>query len=264
MPFLFLWSNKYFKSKKVFLIYDAGRNAMKRVKIGVIPLVDYERESYWMLPGYMEALTEAGGLPLILPLTDDKKIIEQIADECDAFLFTGGHDVSPELYGENISDDCGECCIMRDKMESMLINKVLKTDKSILGICRGIQLLNVVLGGTLYQDLPSQKPSEINHKQMPPYDIPIHKVNIIENTILHNIIEKDELWVNSYHHQAVKDLSPLLNAIAYSPDGLVEAATMKSKKFVLAIQWHPEFSYKKDESSRKIFKAFVESAKNKI
>lgn len=233
---------------------------MKKAKIGVIPLVDFEKKSYWMLPGYMDAIVELGGLPLMLPLSDDKEIISQIAYEFDGFLFTGGHDVSPEMYGERISDKCGKCCIMRDTMEKLLLNEVLKANKPVLGICRGIQIINTVLGGTLYQDLPSQKPSEINHHQTPPYDIPVHNVNIIENTLLYNIIKKDELSVNSYHHQAVKELSPILTTMAYSPDGLIEAVGIKDKKFVLAVQWHPEFSYKTDESSRKIFKAFIDAA----
>lgn len=233
---------------------------MKRAKIGVIPLVDFEKESYWMLPGYMDALTELGSLPVMLPLTDKEYIISQIANDFDGFLFTGGHDVSPEMYGETKSDKCGECCIIRDRMEKLLLNEVLKLNKPVLGICRGIQLINAVSGGTLYQDLPSQKPSEINHHQTPPYDIPVHRVNIIENTLLYDIIKKDTLSVNSYHHQAVKELSPKLTAMAYSPDGLIEAAGMNDKKFVLAVQWHPEFAYKTDENSRNIFKAFINAS----
>lgn len=237
---------------------------MKKAKIGIAPLVDFEKESYWMLPGYMDSLAEFGAMPLMLPLTNNKELIEEIADEFDAFLFTGGHDVSPEMYGEEKSDKCGECCKSRDNMEKQLLMEILERDKPVLGICRGIQLINAVLGGTLYQDLPVQKPSNVNHHQFPPYDIPVHRVNIVKNTLLYNIIKKEELLVNSYHHQAVKTLSPLLMPMAYSSDGLIEAAAVKNKRFVLAVQWHPEFAYKTDENSRNIFKGFVNAAGSRL
>ena len=228
-------------------------------KIGIIPLYDSKKESYWMLPGYMDALTEMGALAVMLPMTDNIEILNKIADEYDGFLFTGGHDVSPSVYGEEASPWCGECCNMRDKMEGILLNMVIERDKPVLGICRGIQLINALMGGSLYQDLPRERPSRVNHRQRPPYNIPVHSVKIYKDNLLYNILNKEELNVNSYHHQAVKELALSLKAVAISEDGLVEAVTMENKKFVLAIQWHPEFSYKTDEDSRKIFRAFLEA-----
>lgn len=234
----------------------------KRPLIGIIPLYDEEKESLWMLPGYMDGIAEAGGTPLMLPLTEDEGMLSQLADLCDALLLTGGHDVSPALYGEKPIEACGGCCPGRDVMEKKLLALALERDMPVLGICRGIQFLNAVLGGTLYQDLPQQKPSDLEHHQKPPYDVPVHEVTIVEGTPLAELLQTEHLAVNSYHHQAVKELSPRLTAMAYATDGLVEAVYMKEKPFVWGVQWHPEFSYQTEESSRKILGKFVEAAKN--
>lgn len=227
--------------------------------VGIVPLVDDKLESLWMLPGYMDAVLEAGGVPIMLPLSRDYDVINAVAEKCDGFLFSGGHDVSPMLYNENKSDKCGKISFERDCEEQMLFDIALRDNKPVLGICRGIQLINVLLGGTLYQDLPSQRPTNVEHHQLPPYDIPIHRVDIVENSPLCKLLNVDKMMVNSYHHQAIKDLAKPLSAMAYSEDGLVEGVYVRDKKFVWAVQWHPEFSYKKDEKSRAIFKSFVDS-----
>lgn len=230
---------------------------MNKKMIGVLPLIDNYRKSFWMLPGYMKGIEEAGAIPVILPLTSNRSVIMQLAERFDGFLFTGGHDVSPELYGEEEIMECGECSIDRDYMEKVLLEEVLKRDKPVFGICRGIQFINAALGGSLYQDIPLQHPSDVEHHQSPPYDMPIHKVDIVENSPLYSLIGKDKIDVNSYHHQGIKKLSYKLLPMAYAEDGLVEAVYMPDKKFVWAVQWHPEFSFNISEDSRKIFKAFV-------
>ncbi len=234
---------------------------MKRPLIGLIPLYDEKKESLWMLPGYMDGIAKAGGTPLMLPLTEDEEMLTQLAGLCDGFLLTGGHDVSPALYGEVPVEACGVCCSERDAMEKKLFALALSKDKPVLGICRGIQFLNAVLGGTLYQDLPLQKPSELEHHQKPPYELPVHKVMLVEGTPLAELLQVPELSVNSYHHQAIRELSPRLTAMAYATDGLVEAVYMKEKPFVWGVQWHPEFSWKTEESSRKILGRFVDAAR---
>lgn len=232
--------------------------------IGVIPLYDDEKDSLWMIPGYMTGIMEAGGIPVMLPLSDDRQILDQLISECDGLLLTGGHDVSPSLYKESPLKECGVCCEKRDTMESILFSMALKLDKPVLGICRGIQFINAALGGNLYQDLPTQHPSDLEHHQTPPYHIPAHNVTILTESPLYDLLGTKELAVNSYHHQAIKTLSPQLTAMAYAPDGLVEAIYMKDKKFVWALQWHPEFSYKSDPASRKIFEKFVSATRAAI
>ena len=225
--------------------------------IGVIPLFDYNKNSYWMLPGYFGGITEAGGLPVMLPLTNDSADIQQITFMCDGFLFTGGQDVDPKLYSARKTGACGECSSERDLMEELLLKRAMEADKPILGICRGIQFINAALGGTLWQDIPSQFSDTITHCQKPPYDVPIHEVNVRADSPLYDLLKADTIPVNSYHHQGVRALSPELLSMAEAPDGLIEAVYAPNKKFLWAVQWHPEFSYLKDGNSRLIFREFV-------
>jgi len=227
--------------------------------IGVMPLWDDEKDSIWMLPGYLDGITEAGGLPVILPFTDKTDEIKQLADICDGFLFTGGHDVSTKFYGEAPIGDMIKSCLKRDKMEKVFLQIAIDSDKPILGICRGIQFINVALGGSLYQDIPLQYPTKTEHRQKAPYDVPVHTVNIIEKTPLFNLLNTTKLQVNSLHHQAIKQLSPELKEMAISEDGLIEAIYMPGHKFLWAVQWHPEYSYKTDSNSKAIFSEFVKS-----
>ena len=225
--------------------------------IGVMPLWDDEKESIWMLPGYLDGIQKAGGIPIVLPLSSDEGDLEHLVKMCDGFLFTGGHDVSPALYQEKLLNKSVVCCSRRDAMEKIVLQKVLELDKPLLGICRGIQFLNAALGGTLYQDLPTERPSVMEHHQQAPYDVPVHRVKILKDSPLFQCLGVEELLVNSYHHQAVRRMSPMLKPMAVSEDGLVEALYMPGHSFVWAVQWHPEFSYKTDVSSIQILQEFV-------
>ncbi len=210
--------------------------------IGVTPLWDAERKSVWMLPDYLDGIKAAGGLPIVLPLEMTDEDADRIVEICDGFLFTGGQDVGS--------------CPERDKMETLLLSKALPSDKPILGICRGLQFINVFLGGTLWQDLPSQHPSEIVHRQGKPYGAPTHKV-LLEGE-LRTLLGKEHIEVNTLHHQAAKDLGGNLTAMAVAPDGIIEAVQIPDKHFVWAVQWHPEYMFKTDSDSSAIFSWFVE------
>lgn len=231
--------------------------------IGLIPLWDEHKNSYWMLPGYMNGVLRAGGVPVMLPLTDAEAVLSQLAEQCDGFLFTGGQDVDPALYGEEKQQVCGACCSARDAMESRLLKMVLEADKPVLGICRGIQFLNVELGGSLYQDIPTGVETKEEHRQKPPYDMPSHRVFLESGSPLAELLGREEIEVNSCHHQAVKRVADGLTVMAKAPDGLAEAVWMPEKSFVWAVQWHPEFFDGKDESSNRIFAAFVEAARKR-
>ena len=228
---------------------------MSKPLIGVMPLWDEGKKSIWMLPGYLEGIREAGGTPVIFPLT------EQLCSLCNGFLITGGQDVDPAIYRETPIPQMGEICTVLDQMERQVLEYVIKEDKAVLGICRGIQYLNAMLGGSLYQDLNVQHPSKTEHHMESPYDRVIHQVQIIDGTPLHQLLQVTELGVNSYHHQAVKTLAPSLTVMAESEDGLVEAVYMPKKTYVWAVQWHPELSYQTDKYSRKIFESFVAACK---
>ena len=226
--------------------------------IGVCPLWDEEKNSYWMLPGYMDGIMEAGGIPVMLPFAEEA-CIKKLVDMCDGFLITGGQDVSPGIYGETARFDNIDCCPRLDTLETVLLHQALEADKPVLGICRGIQFVNAALGGTLYQDLPREVHSELEHHQKPPYNLPVHEVDIEPGSPLYGLLMQGRIAVNSKHHQAVKKLAPVLEKMAATPDGVIEAVYMPGKRFVWAVQWHPELSYATDENGRKIFQAFIQS-----
>lgn len=227
--------------------------------IGITPLYDRARDSIWMIPGYMKMLEQCGAVPVIMPLTSDSRELDYFISVCSGFLLTGGQDVTPSFYGAGRLPACGETCMERDRMEKYLLQKAIEYDKPVLGICRGIQIMNVCGGGTLYQDLESEHPSTVQHHMKPPYDRKAHSVTIVPFTPLYRIAGKREIAVNSYHHQAVKEISPLFLPMAYSPDGLVEAMYMPDHRFIMGVQWHPELNYRTEESSAALIRVFVRS-----
>ena len=197
----------------------------------------------------------AGGVPVVLPIEMSEADADRIVETCDGFLFTGGQDVAPEFYGMKDATGTVVPSPERDKLETLLLAKALQADKPILGICRGLQFINAFLGGTLWQDLPSQHPSDIVHRQGKPYGVPTHKVSLTGE--LRMLLGKDTLEVNTLHHQAIKDLGRDLESMAESPDGLIEAVKMVGKRFVCAVQWHPEYMFKTDADSLRVFSWFV-------
>ncbi len=235
---------------------------MPKKIIGVVPLWDDEKESIWMLPGYMDGIQDAGAIPVILPMTDNAEDLKEAFALVNGLLMTGGHDVSPAMYNAERSPFCGEPCDTRDRMEKLLYEMAVEADKPVLGICRGIQIINVLQGGTLYQDIPAEYHTATEHHMMPPYTDTAHKVRICRPSALYDLLQTETLGVNSYHHQAVRTLGKGLDVMAVSEDGLVEAVSRKGSRFVWGIQWHPEFSFRVDEASRKIFKAFADACGN--
>lgn len=234
-------------------------HAARKPLIGVVPLVDYVRESYWMLPGYFEGLEHAGAIPLMLPLAAGGADVRQLVRELDGLLFTGGHDVDPALYGQAARGG-DEYCPERDRLESSLLHAAIEADLAVLGICRGIQFMNAALGGTLYQDLPTQLPSGVEHHMSAPYARTVHDVELLEGTPLRQLLGVERLAVNSYHHQGVHAVAPCLQPMAVAPDGLVEAVCLPGRRFVWAVQWHPEFMPVDDAPSAALFAAFVATA----
>jgi putative glutamine amidotransferase len=217
-----------------------------------------------MLPGYMQGLEEAGAVPVILHLTVSETALKQTACFFDGFLFTGGHDVNPKLYGQEKTSYCGEICEIRDQMEAFIFREaVLNQNKPALGICRGIQFFNALLGGSLYQDIPAEFPGTINHTKGPPYDVPAHNVRLLPESPLRELTGKECIEVNSYHHQGINKLAKGLEIMALADDGLVEAVYMPDHSYVLAVQWHPEFS-PIDEISKKIFSSFAGAVEKSV
>lgn len=195
----------------------------------------------------------------MLPMELQADDLRELCGRFDGFLLTGGQDVDPGLYGERADGACGEISPARDRMEKIVFDKAYGDDLPILGICRGIQFINVLMGGTLYQDLPSEYRGTpiVGHQMTPPYDRVVHTVEIVFGTPLGGLLNRKELGVNSYHHQAVRNLAQDLTPMAYAMDGIVEAVYCESRKFLWAVQWHPELNYKAEPASGLIFSEFI-------
>ena len=230
-----------------------------RPKIGITGHIGRDNPNTSITSSYMEALYACGGFPLLLPTLDDPSLWQEAARELDGFLFSGGGDIAPSLFGEETLQSCGEISPLRDAMELGLLQAVLKTSKPILGVCRGVQLLNVGLGGTLYQDIYQQnaQPEPWQHTQKLPDHLPCHDVLVAEGSLLHRIVGTLRLPVNSLHHQAVKACAPGLDICGQAPSGLIEALEKKGHPFFLGVQWHPERMWRTDGKEKAIFAAFV-------
>lgn len=213
-------------------------------------------EQAWQLlaQDYLNAIWNAGAVPILLPVDSDTARTKELLTLVDGLLLSGGNDVTPGCYGARY-ENCGILDPDRDTMELALLKEALEMDMPILGICRGIQLMNVGLGGTLCQDLVSGgffRHSIFSNKR----NVPTHKVFVEPGTLLSEITGPGELWVNSFHHQAVKELAPGLICMAKSEEGVVEAFSVPGKKFAMAVQWHPEMMYDTD-AQQAIFRAFL-------
>ena len=202
-------------------------------------------------------------MAVLLPYTKKRELIEQFAVLCDGFLYAGGVDVDPARYGEERLEACGEISALRDEIELFAFDLLLETKKPMLGICRGAQVINVALGGTLYQDIPSQIDTELIHRQGEPYSAPAHTVTLKEGCPLAELLGQTRIAVNSLHHQAIKLPGRGLDVIAHADDGVVEAAYLPAHPYLYLIQWHPERSYEADSNSRLIFEKFVEACRKK-
>lgn len=231
--------------------------------IGLLGEVDDECAAR-VMRSYAQAIEDNGALPILLPYVKNDEAVDRFIDLCDGFLFTGGVDVEPRKYGEETHPKCGTIRLFRDDLELRVAERVLKTDKPIMGICRGIQLLNVALGGKLYQDIPSEIPSDIPHAQSEPKTEPSHSVSIIEGTPLHALIGKTGMAANSFHHQAISTLGKGLEVMALADDGIIEAVYLPTHSYLRAYQWHPERLCNTDGDNNALFVDFINTAKNNV
>ncbi len=230
----------------------------KRKIIGIVSSVDSNKTTS-IVEGYARAINSAGGVTVLLPYTDCKEVIDRFTELCDGFCIAGGVDISPKRYGEARHPLCEEPQLYRDELDIAYIERALCSGKPMLAICRGMQMLNVVLGGTLYQDIPSECPSEIAHRQTEGKLEFSHYATPTPSTPLCETVGECRFRINSFHHQAVNRLGEGLSVMAKADDGTIEAVYMPEKRFVEGYQWHPERLYAIDENSRKIFKRFIES-----
>jgi len=244
---------------------------MKKPIIGITPLYNYiepqmSRIKMWMNNTYFDAVEDAGGIPVMLPWQSCKADIIRALEIVDGLILPGGNDISPLYYGEIVLEQCGGIHPSRDEAEMLLAKSAYENNVPLLGICRGCQVINAALGGTLYQDIPFQlEPKDgvkIIHSQttIPP-EYPIHRVRISKDSRLYDCLGQEEILVNSLHHQAAKAIAPDFFASAHAEDGIVEAVEPISKdRFFLGVQWHPEAMFRNDENSRRLFRYFIDCA----
>lgn len=211
---------------------------------------------------YTDAVLAAGGLPMVLPLTDDEAALEALLARADGLLLTGGGDVDPAFFGGDAANPTLKSVSrLRDRMELFLTRRLLDEGRRpALGICRGCQVMNVAAGGTLVLDVPSEIGGDINHSDPRQFEL-VHDAEIAAGTRLHALVGAAMIRVNSSHHQAVKNLAPRLRVSARSPrDGVVEAVELDGPQFFLGAQWHPERLLARHEPSAAIFRALVAAA----
>ena len=244
---------------------------MRKPLIGISPQYDFDRNRIFIVQNYLNSIRIAGGIPILLPLHIQKEDLEYLVTKMDGILFTGGPDIDPFMFGEETMEHGGIVLPERDQLEEHLFHLAFGHSKAILGICRGIQVINVFLGGTLYQDLSEFKPSyeidmdnmgisyPIQHYQKSENHVLSHSVVVNKNSMLYGIIGKEEFRVNSFHHQGIKEVASTLNVSAVAKDSLVEALELKNYKYLLGVQWHPEHLTTMDDNAYGIFKSFIDA-----
>lgn len=233
--------------------------------IGISSSIEQDEKNYFINRDNCAMIEAAGGIPFILPHSADTETIKQMAKAIDGLYLTGGNDIDPTYFGEEPHPKLGSINPTRDVFETALIKEILAEDKPLLGVCRGAQIVNIALGGTMYQDIYAQIDGDLlQHSQQAPVGHGSHFVDVTADSLLHQIVKADKLRVNSRHHQANKDAAPAMIHSAVSSDGLPEATESTQHRFVLGVQWHPEnlAAQANDEASKKIFRAFIRACQS--
>lgn len=222
----------------------------------------------WLRFDYLHAVSKAHGLPSIIasgftnPLDEARQLAGEILDSCDGLLLSGGTDVDPKIFGEVPHTALGRVDGPRDPFEITLTREAIRRDMPVLGICRGLQVLNVAMGGTLIQDIPTDVESAVAHETGEDRLVIAHDVVIEGDSRLAKLLSTTRVGVNSFHHQAAKRIGEGLTQSAKSPDdGIIEALEMRDRKFVVAVQWHPENFWKTSPAFDGLFSGFVEAAR---
>lgn len=227
--------------------------------IGVTSSLDEEKQVFSVPQAYIQAIVQAGGLPFVLPYSENRERLLPLFSLCDGLLLTGGDDLDPVFFNQEPHPKLGPISPLRDASELALCRLALAHGVPVFGICRGMQVLGVASGGAMIQDIPSQTKSQIRHRQTPPYHLPAHFVQVEPETRLASILGTNRIRVNSMHHQAMETLGEGCLATAHAADGIIEALEYPEHPFALGVQWHPERMIAQ-EPHMALFHAFLEAA----
>lgn len=228
--------------------------------IGITMSYDFEKSISTLKDDYYDAIIQSGGVPVLIPVTDNKSVWSEYLNLCDGIILAGGPDIDAAYFGKENMPYAHEISPVRDSMEIFLAKEAIDHNKPMLGICRGCQVMNIAAGGSIFQDIyfESDNPKNLlKHSQEAPRWFQIHEISISEATCLHRIFGKNTLKVNSFHHQAVSEVAPQFIINACSGDGIIESISYEGKKFVLGVQWHPENLWRRDRDHLKLFERFV-------
>lgn len=236
---------------------------MKKPIIGVVSSILFKQsdnvfnlERIYVNDDYVQAVEKAGGNPIVLPVIYDIDNIENQVKMCDGMVFTGGYDIHPKFLNGNSTVKSGFSYSRIDEYQIRVMKKALELNKPSLCICRGHQLLNVVCGGTLYQDISEIGDDTLKHDQESPRFESTHKVTTIENTVVREVFG-EEIWVNSFHHQCINELGKDLKVAAVASDGIIESVQHEDKNFFVGTQWHPEMMISFDNFMLPLFKRLI-------
>ena len=227
--------------------------------------VDKVPERAYVNGTYIRAVQAAGGIPLLLTPHFTPEVQAALWQRLDGLVLTGGGDIAPARFGEAPHPAVADVSPARDELEIGLTQRAVADDVPLFAICRGVQVLNVALGGTLVQDLPSEWPNALPHSQKAPRHEPSHAVKVMgEGTRLGRVLGALEIEVNRMHHQAIKRLGEGIRDVAWAPDGVIEGVEMPGEeRFVLGVQWHPEELVGHDQAARNLFAAIVDAARRR-
>ncbi|MDK2822714.1 MAG: putative glutamine amidotransferase [Clostridia bacterium] len=229
--------------------------------IGITAGFSNSNEKHYLTDYYVQAIETLGGIPVILPSVGIS-LVESLYEQVDGLIFSGGGDVDPGYFGQSPLKGIKEITPLRDRFELYLAKKALNGKKPVLGICRGMQVLNISAGGNIYQDIGEV--TRLEHDQKAPKWVPYHEIQIENNSLLFNIIGKTKVKVNSFHHQSVKDVGLGLKKVAWTEDGLIEAIeSTNPEKLILGVQWHPECSWDRDNTSKSLFEFLIYMARER-
>ena len=222
---------------------------------------NHTQRYFYLNQPYVTAIHEAGGVPIMIPVGLEARYPNKILGMIDGLLFTGGSDIDPNLYNDFPHEKLGRVDPRKDRTEIELFMLAFNQNMPILGICRGLQMINVALDGTLYQDIASQVRMSMNHYPNYPRSEVSHRVDIDAGSKLHKVVGETSIWVNSSHHQAIKLHGKGLVTDAKAADGVTEGLEHPAKKWVIGVQWHPELYWRTDRLMAKLFKDFVDTCK---